>query len=257
MKHLSVLIFAGYYLLFAWNVSYAFVPILTFQCKSRYITDNCETKAFHSGSSKRSYSSEGENYEHDDELRVRLAGVREVISRCEERRPPNPKLAPHQVVKSLLSALMNPDEPLPEAGFRLLIRSATPEWKDHIRMSVGAPEYANEELIASALGAAIARPKNQFGILVDADQTNSSPINTRPSYSVYFPSDVVDYDDGYCWLECQLRGRLDDKLLVIMGWQMKQRDLDGAWLIQGIDWQDFRDEYRPGIGREEWMRICG
>ena len=38
---------------------------------------------------------------------------------------------------------------------------------------------------------------------------------------------------------------------------MRRREDDGAWLIDGIDWQDFRDDYRPGIGREEWERICG
>jgi hypothetical protein len=38
---------------------------------------------------------------------------------------------------------------------------------------------------------------------------------------------------------------------------MKRQEDDGAWLIDGIDWQDFWDEYRPGIGREELERICG
>ena len=32
---------------------------------------------------------------------------------------------------------------------------------------------------------------------------------------------------------------------------------DDCWLLDGIDWQDFRDEFRPGLGREEWERICG
>jgi hypothetical protein len=41
---------------------------------------------------------------------------------------------------------------------------------------------------------------------------------------------------------------------------MKQQEEDSsssAWLVDGIDWQDFRERYRPGIGREEWERICG
>ena len=190
-------------------------------------------------------------------LRVRLAGIRDKINRYEERRPPNRHLKPKEIVRALLSALIVPDEPLPDAGFRLLLESATEEWKDYIRKSIGAPLYASDELIASALGSAISRPKNQFGILVGVNDDHASLIRVKPVYSVSFPSDVVDFEDGNCWVECRLRGKLDDKLLVVMGWQMKRRKEDGAWLIDGIDWQDFRDDYRPGIGREEWMRICG
>jgi len=59
-------------------------------------------------------------------------------------------------------------------------------------------------------------------------------------------------------LECQLRNVHDNSLLVATGWQLKRsRRLDGAWLIDRIDWQDFRDLYRPGVGREEWLRSVG
>ena len=221
---------------------------------------HCGSGSFHSLIAKNlNYSNKKNPYEYDDELQARLARVHKDILQREEQRPPNPNLSPRQVIWSLLSALMSPDEPLPEAGFRLLIRTATPEWRNIIRTSIGAPDHANEELIASALGTAVSRPNNQFEILVgvDADQNAVTFNRKTSSYCVFFPSDVVDYDDGNCWLECQLRGRLDDKLLVIMGWQMRRREDDDAWLIEGIDWQDFRDEYRPGIGREEWMRICG
>mmetsp|Transcript_20641 Transcript_20641/g.29943 ORF Transcript_20641/g.29943 Transcript_20641/m.29943 type:complete len:120 (-) Transcript_20641:339-698(-) len=76
-------------------------------------------------------------------------------------------------------------------------------------------------------------------------------------YTISFPNDPVDYDDGMCWLECRLRDAQDDELLVVMGWTLQKREEDGAWLIHNIDWQDFRDKFRPGIGREEWERICG
>ena len=76
-------------------------------------------------------------------------------------------------------------------------------------------------------------------------------------YEIEFPQDTLDYYDGTAWLECRLRDGKSDALLAVLGWSMKRREGDGAWLIDGIDWQDFRDEYRPGIGREEWERICG
>jgi hypothetical protein len=80
----------------------------------------------------------------------------------------------------------------------------------------------------------------------------------------HFDTDPVDYYDGTCWVESRLRSR-GGELLVVVGWSLQQERLwkeddDGSmvvWLLDNIDWQDFRDEYRPGIGREEWERICG
>eukprot|EP00814_Leptocylindrus_danicus_P011655 CAMPEP_0116039014 /NCGR_PEP_ID=MMETSP0321-20121206/23237_1 /TAXON_ID=163516 /ORGANISM="Leptocylindrus danicus var. danicus, Strain B650" /LENGTH=211 /DNA_ID=CAMNT_0003518009 /DNA_START=331 /DNA_END=966 /DNA_ORIENTATION=+ len=206
-------------------------------------------------------SSSGSTSFDGGELERRLTGLREHICHIEENRPPNPSLSPQQVVRSLLSALLVPNDPVPEAGFRLLLQSATPKWRHYIQQSVGAPDHASLDQIASALGAALSRPNNQFGILVDApdeeSRRKSQLVRLRPLYDTVFPTEVVDFDDGNCWIECRLRGRLDDKLLVIIGWQMKRREGDGSWLIDGLDWQDFRDGYRPGIGREEWLRICG
>ena len=91
------------------------------------------------------------------------------------------------------------------------------------------------------------RTDTQFGILVGmAEET-----------IVDFPFDTLDYYDGTAWLECRLRDEKSDTLFVVLGWSFKQRECDGAWLINGIDWQDFRETFRPGIGREEWERICG
>ena len=80
----------------------------------------------------------------------------------------------------------------------------------------------------------------------------------------------------YCWIESRLRSPKDNELLAVVGWSLKRRriiqkqeseksgDFEGdtndynmCWLLDGIDWQDFRDDFRPGIGREEWERICG
>jgi len=104
----------------------------------------------------------------------------------------------------------------------------------------------DEDIAASALGAALARPNNQYAILVSEHEGE---------YIVSFTSEIVDFNDGKCWVECQLLNKDDNSLMVDMGWKLKRRASDGAWLVNGIDWQDFRDAYRPGIGREEWMYV--
>ena len=35
------------------------------------------------------------------------------------------------------------------------------------------------------------------------------------------------------------------------------RDRGGCWVTDQVTWHDFRDSFRPGIGQEEWPRICG
>lgn len=134
---------------------------------------------------------------------------------------------------------------------------------------MGAPVGTPDELVFRALSASMERANNQFGILVGSgtDQDSSTNDNTTELlakqgdgyYTVEFPWDTLDYCDGTAWVECRLREKHSDALLVVLGWSMKQRASDGdsCWLIGGIDWQDFREKYRPGIGREEWERICG
>ena len=92
----------------------------------------------------------------------------------------------------------------------------------------------------------------------DSNANNSAEFSKEDGYyTIEFPSDTLDYSDGAAWVECRLRDKQSDALLVVLGWSMEQRGSDGSWLIDGIDWQDFREKYRPGIGREEWERICG
>ena len=183
------------------------------------------------------------------QLQERLQKLKINMLEEEMTRPPNAKLGPTQFVNKILQGLLDPYDPVPDAGFRRLLRASTPQWRAKIHHSIGAPADAPEEMVASALGAAISRPNQQFGILVGAEDSED--------YYVSFPTDLVDNLDGTCWLEARLYGTSDNKLLVIMGWELKQRPSDGAWLIDGMDWQDFRDSYRPGLGREEWERICG
>jgi hypothetical protein len=189
----------------------------------------------------------GDDHEFDTILRERLSTMRRQMIEEEYRMPPNPRLSPSQFVTEILSALWNNAEPLPDSGFRCLLRSSSSQWRHKLYDSIGAPTTATEEQVASALGEAMGRPRNQFAILVGEAE----------KYIATFPSDPLEYADGTCWLECRLVDKRDQRLLVVTGWQLQQRRSDGAWLVDSIDWQDFRDEYRPGIGREEWMRICG
>lgn len=154
-------------------------------------------------------------------------------------RPPNTELCPVEFVSAVLSALLDPDKPLPDSGFRLLLRSSSSRWRSLVRCSVGAPDDAVEDTVVRALSNAIGRPSNHFGILVGSDDSDR--------YRIAFPNEVIYFRDGKCLVECCLRGHRDNELLVSMGWLLKRRKDDGAWLIDHIDWKDFRDgyQYRP------------
>ena len=93
-------------------------------------------------------------------------------------------------------------------------------------------------------------------------------------------NDIEDKNGGIiidnCWVESRLRSPKNDHLLAVVGWSLQRRrikqhqpgkyidnaytntnELTSCWLLDGVDWQDFREDFRPGIGREEWERICG
>jgi hypothetical protein len=178
---------------------------------------------------------------YPDILRERIQQMKVEIMEEELKRPPNADLSAEEFVTAVMDGLLNPYDPLPDAGFRLLLRASTKAWRNAILQSIGARVDSDMELVASALGAAIGRPHNQFAILVGNGE----------DYTLDFAVEPVDYGDGKCWVECRLRAKQNGELLLITGWELRKRH-DGAWLIDGIDWQDFRDEFRPGIGREEW-----
>eukprot|EP00986_Skeletonema_menzelii_P008239 scaffold3426_cov205-Skeletonema_menzelii.AAC.1 len=172
---------------------------------------------------------------------------------------------PKNVITSVLDGLLAAHDPIPLFGYEILYQSSTKHWQDVLRKSVGAPEGTETELIYRALSKSMERGgHNQFGILVGlgTDHHNvvasdsSSEIHFNGYYTIEFPWDTLDYYDGTAWLECRLRDRLSDELLCVLGWSL-EKSSDGSWLIDGIDWQDFREKYRPGVGREEWERICG
>lgn len=177
-------------------------------------------------------------------------------------------------VTSILESLSRPHYPVPYSGYKLLYESSTPHWKEVLLKSVGASMDTDETFFFTALSASMERPYNQFGILVgvvedDDEQKHFFLIDddayrdnndSGRQYKLEFPRDTLDYYDGTAWVECRLRDVHSDALLVVLGWSMKQQEegsSSSAWLVDGIDWQDFRERYRPGIGREEWERICG
>ena len=71
----------------------------------------------------------------------------------------------------------------------------------------------------------------------------TTPINTQV---------ILVLDD-----EAFLRVRLEDAsdAHVTLGWELERRR--GVWLTSRWYWHDFRPEFHPGIGEEEWTRICG
>ncbi|CAB9506791.1 expressed unknown protein [Seminavis robusta] len=151
---------------------------------------------------------------------------------------------PRAVVADLLEALLKDDDA--HQCIQLLLHSSTHQWRSKIYDAIGAPAGANENTVAGALAHAMHNHNSQFAILLgQADE----------SYVADFPSDTVETGgDGRCWLECRLYDRNDGELLVVSGWDLQQDSVSGDWLVDRIDWQDFRDAFYPGIGREEWAR---
>lgn len=207
-----------------------------------------------------SYKSSEEGDETDDDtivLQKRIKELRDKVLIEQQKQPPNPRLSPTEFITQVLEALRNNvDDPLPDFGCKVLLRSSTPSWKREILKSIGAPPTcADEAQVAASLNNALTRKRNQFGLLVG---TYANEGSGEEPYSIQFPSDIVEDIDGEtCWVECRLRNSETGVLLVVMGWNLKRRRQDGAWLIDNLDWQDFRDNYRPGVGREEWIRVFG
>lgn len=203
----------------------------------------------------------------DPVLQSRLDDMKLQALEATYRMPPNPNWSAIETVAGVLHSLRSCDDPTPDAGIRSLLRTSTLHWKRLMYRSVGARLHYRtgggarkmnllvESHVVSALRSSMGRPNNQYRILLEGD--NDDDDDEEQPYSVVFPSEPVDYMDGSCWLECQLRRKTDDALLITTGWQLEKDGETGCWMIDRIDWQDFREKFRPGIGREEWMRICG
>jgi len=127
-------------------------------------------------------------------------------------------------------------------GGKKLYGASSPSWRAAIQAAVGASGTADEALVTDALQQAMARPTNQFAILVGAAEP----------FEAVFPSDPVVNDATTVWVECQLREVDGPELLVDMGITLKL--CDGGWKIDELQWQDFRDAYYPGLSGREWLR---
>ncbi|KAL3906208.1 MAG: hypothetical protein SGILL_009362 [Bacillariaceae sp.] len=189
------------------------------------------------------------------------------------RQPPTALLDdPVDFISALLDALQRTSNH-DGGGALVLLESSTDSWRKVLVTSVGVPNNTDDsktsisnEQVAPTLQAALERPDNQFAILMSrqaatasANESSTTPLS-KSTVMWHFPSDPLDFHDGTCWVESRLRETIDDtsdELLVAAGWSLERRTSDGAWLLDGVDWQDFREDFRPGIGREEWERICG
>lgn len=136
-------------------------------------------------------------------------------------------------------------------------QSSSPD-KKRTKKKKTTQQQVDYELVASALGSSMGRPHNQFAILVGGSDNNSEGGDEELEYVLDFSASeggqLLDFGDGTCWVECRLRDKATGELLVLTGWDLVQRDDDGAWMVDWIYWQDFREQFRPGIGgRQEWL----
>ena len=85
------------------------------------------------------------------------------------------------------------------------------------------------------------------------------PRASAGNYELSLPSDTVfAEEDGVetAFQEVQLDAVGGGPMLAKLGWEL-ERTPPGFWLTSRVSWQDFRDGFRPGIGREEWTRAYG
>lgn len=155
----------------------------------------------------------------------------------------------HELIHELKVLLEHLDGP--DAGVKLWEASSLP-WQAAIREAVGAKPTTDAAKVARALHEAMARPNNQFAILMRRDC--GPPTSQASRFEATFPSDVVCLDDSTCWVECRLRDVDTDKLLVTMGISLLREEEGGPYKIHDLQWQDFRDEFYPGLSGREWLR---
>mmetsp|Transcript_20641 Transcript_20641/g.29942 ORF Transcript_20641/g.29942 Transcript_20641/m.29942 type:complete len:200 (-) Transcript_20641:571-1170(-) len=97
------------------------------------------------------------------ETRLRQAARQEML-------PPNPAFEdPFDFCTTILDKLRRQDGEDGEVsnlGLRVLLRSSTPEWRNVMHRSVGAPLNTDETSVTTALRSTLGRSNNQFNILL-------------------------------------------------------------------------------------------
>jgi len=150
--------------------------------------------------------------------------------------------SPETLIQALLNGWLR--DPSAHHAMEILLSRSTENWRHKIYDIVGAPVTADETAVAASLAHKMANPNNQFAIL----------LGQAEDYEADFPSESVSYQEGKCWIELRLYNKQDGELMVVSGWELEQDAGDGSWLIDRIDWQDFRDAFYPGMGGREWAR---
>jgi len=179
-----------------------------------------------------------------------MAVLRSRMSQAKEQSLslPGPHLAPEEVITQTLKRLQNNDDPYTDSGVETLIRLASDRFKLQLRW-LGTPAHKPR-----ALSQVLRNENSQFHLLMC-------------KYDHHFPLDTFYIDENRAFVDVQfdapLGGKTGDKtgrvwngMLAKVGFEMLRRE-DGVWMFDVIIWHDFRDCFRPGIGQEEWPRICG
>jgi len=160
---------------------------------------------------------------------------------------PGVESTPEQVINQTLRLLRQNDEPYINHGVQVLLRLASDRFKLQLRWLLGS---SRQPRVLSSL---FSNHDSQFHLLFC-------------QYDHSFPLDTFHVDDDRVFVEVQFdapeggcgdqTGRQWSGMLAKLGFEMIRGE-DGAWLFDSIIWHDFRDGFRPGIGQEEWPRICG
>ncbi len=169
---------------------------------------------------------------------------------------PRPEYSPRDVCRLTLGALARPHVPRAYAGAATLARFSAdgfaPAWPWSARALPPPPPV---------LSALFDDPRSQYNLLVHPRR-----------FEVVFASDEPFCADGESAFEeihlqaaplggggaaALVPGRGEHGCLVKLGWELTKREADGCWVTSAWHWHDFRDEFRPGLGQEEWPRICG
>ena len=184
------------------------------------------------------------------QLQERLQQMRVGVLESELNSPPNPNLPPNQFVGQILEGLLE------------LVRSPT-----GFRLSsTAAGFYSRVAHAHSSLGRCARQCSRRNGGV----GAGNSDCQTKQSVwdscgSRRCRGYIMSRSRRMCWTLKMARAGWNvgcvARLTINCWWpwdgSCDSDPSDGSWLVDGIDWQDFRDRYRPGIGREEWMRICG
>lgn len=160
---------------------------------------------------------------------------------------PGPQMGPEDVISHTLRRLQNNNQPFYDSGVELLLRLASTRFQLQLQWLVGSSQQTK------ALSSVLRNEDSQFHLLLC-------------KYEHHFPSDIYYIDDNRAFVDVQFdapeggggdeTGRVWTGMLAKLGFEMVRRE-DGVWLFDSIIWHDFRDGFRPGIGQEEWPRICG